>query len=45
MDMMTIQFVDYNGVKFPFENNVFDYVVTRYALHITFPILIELLKR
>jgi ubiquinone/menaquinone biosynthesis C-methylase UbiE len=28
-----LNFVDYDGINFPFENNVFDYVVTRYALH------------
>ncbi|WP_297423042.1 class I SAM-dependent methyltransferase [Clostridium sp.] len=33
MRLKNLNFVDYNGVKFPFENNVFDYVVTRYALH------------
>lgn len=33
MGLKNLNFVDYNGVKFPFENNVFDYVVTRYALH------------
>lgn len=33
MRLKNLNFVDYNGVNFPFENNVFDYVVTRYALH------------
>lgn len=33
MGLKNLSFRDYNGVKFPFENNVFDYVVTRYALH------------
>lgn len=33
MELSNLNFVDYNGINFPFENNVFDYVVTRYALH------------
>ncbi len=28
-----INFVSYNGLLFPFENNSFDYVATRYCLH------------
>jgi len=33
MGLTNLNFVDYNGVNFPFERNMFDYVVTRYALH------------
>lgn len=28
-----IEFISYDGIKFPFEDNSFDLVVTRYALH------------
>lgn len=33
MELPNLSFVDYDGINLPFENNVFDYVVTRYALH------------
>lgn len=33
MKLNNLIFVDYNGINFPFENNEFDYVITRYALH------------
>lgn len=33
-----ITFLDYNGIKFPFEDGTFDVVVTRYALH-HFPLI------
>ena len=33
MELSNLNFVDYNGVNFPFENNIFAYLVTRYALH------------
>jgi len=33
MELTNLNFVDYNGVSFPFESNMFDYVITRYALH------------
>lgn len=33
MKLNNLTFVDYDGISFPFENNIFDYVVTRYALH------------
>ncbi len=32
-NIRNICFVNYNGIDFPFENNVFDLVVSRYALH------------
>lgn len=32
-NIRNIRFVNYNGVDFPFENNGFDLVVLRYALH------------
>lgn len=28
-----LQFINYNGLKFPFKNNEFDIVISRYALH------------
>jgi len=28
-----IEFIDYDGITLPFEDNVFDWVVTRYVLH------------
>lgn len=31
--LKNMEFVSYDGIKFPFENEVFDIVVTRYALH------------
>lgn len=31
--LSNLNFVDYDGINFPFEDNTFDYVVTRYALH------------
>ena len=33
MELSNLNFIDYNGLNFPFESNMFDYVVTRYALH------------
>jgi ubiquinone/menaquinone biosynthesis C-methylase UbiE len=33
MELTNLNFLDYNGINFPFEHNMFDYVVTRYALH------------
>ncbi|MGN0421584.1 MAG: class I SAM-dependent methyltransferase [Lachnospiraceae bacterium] len=33
MDIKNLEFVTYDGVTFPFEDNSFDLVVTRYALH------------
>jgi ubiquinone/menaquinone biosynthesis C-methylase UbiE len=28
-----LEFCDYDGVKFPFDNKIFDWVITRYAIH------------
>lgn len=33
MGLTNLNFVDYNGINFPFEGNTFDCVLTRYALH------------
>lgn len=33
MGIKNLQFVSYDGITFPFEENSFDLVVTRYALH------------
>ena len=33
MGIKNLQFVSYDGITFPFEENCFDLVVTRYALH------------
>lgn len=33
MAINNIEFISYNGIDFPFEDNFFDLVVTRYALH------------
>jgi len=33
MELTNLNFVDYNGLNFPFKSNMFDYVITRYALH------------
>jgi len=33
MELTNLNFVDYDGINFPFKDNTFDYVVTRYALH------------
>lgn len=31
--LMNLQFINYDGVTFPFTNDTFDMVITRYALH------------
>ena len=31
--LSNLNFVDYDGINFPFEDNTFNYIVTRYALH------------
>lgn len=33
MDIKNLEFISYDGITFPFEDNYFDLVVTRYALH------------
>lgn len=33
MRLSNLNFVDYDGINFPFEDGTFNYVVTRYALH------------
>jgi ubiquinone/menaquinone biosynthesis C-methylase UbiE len=33
MGLANLHFIDYDGGNFPFADNTFDYVVTRYALH------------
>ena len=33
MDIKNLEFISYDGITFPFEDNSFDLVVTRYALH------------
>ncbi|QHQ60836.1 methyltransferase domain-containing protein [Anaerocolumna sedimenticola] len=33
MGLTNLNFMDYDGINFPFEDNTFNYVVTRYALH------------
>lgn len=33
MDIKNLKFISYDGITFPFEDNSFDLVVTRYALH------------
>ncbi|MGN0329408.1 MAG: class I SAM-dependent methyltransferase [Lachnospira sp.] len=33
MDIKNLKFISYDGITFPFENDSFDLVVTRYALH------------
>lgn len=33
MKLNNISFIDYDGINFPFADNTFDYIVTRYALH------------
>lgn len=33
MDIKNLEFISYDGINFPFEDNSFDLVVTRYALH------------
>ena len=33
MNLKNLSFIDYDGIRFPFEDNSFEYVVTRYALH------------
>lgn len=33
MGLSNLNFMDYDGMKFPMKDNTFDYVVTRYALH------------
>jgi ubiquinone/menaquinone biosynthesis C-methylase UbiE len=33
LELNNLDFVDYNGLIFPFESNTFNYVITRYALH------------
>ena len=33
MDIRNLEFVSYDGITFPFEDNSFDLVVTRYSLH------------
>jgi len=38
--LINLIFVSYDGVTVPFEDNYFDYIVTRYALH-HFPIISE----
>jgi len=32
-EIINIEFSDYNGISLPFENDVFDRIVTRYVLH------------
>ncbi len=38
MGLSNLNFVDYDGMDFPFEDHLFDYVVSRYALH-HFPVI------
>jgi len=33
MKLNNLEFIDYRGICFPFNDKAFDYVVTRYALH------------
>lgn len=33
MGIHNLEFISYDGIKFPFQDNFFDLVVTRYALH------------
>lgn len=33
MNLKNLEFVSYDGITFPFEDNSFDLIVTRYALH------------
>ena len=33
MDIKYLEFISYDGITFPFEDNSFDLVITRYALH------------
>lgn len=33
MELNNLHFIDYDGINFPLKDNIFDYVVTRYALH------------
>ena len=32
-NISNISFVSYDGIEFPFDNNTYDMVITRYALH------------
>ena len=41
--LSNLHFVSYNGMKFPFEDNIFDMVISRYALH-HFPAIQETFK-
>lgn len=42
-EINNLHFVSYEGIKFPFEDNSFDIVITRYALH-HFPTIIDTFK-